>query len=113
VQSQDIVWLPVGRHVIEAGSSPLPLRILGFNGTLLQARSTGFTIEFEYQSESKAAALLDQEPAGAWVDGKEPLILPASDHTTLLLPRGHHKVVIQAPEHRQTTSVLRSSAVVP
>jgi hypothetical protein len=106
----------VGKHLVQPGVSEVPLRILGFNGTLLQARWTGFTVEFEYSSESRAAALLEEPPAGAWVDGKAPAILDAGDHTTLLLPRGHHKVVIQAPvplERRQNEGVLQSSAVVP
>jgi hypothetical protein len=113
VESGDTVWLPVGTHVVRPGTVELPLRIVAFNGTLLQARWTGFTLELEYQSESRAAALLNQAPGGAWVDGQEPLTLAASDHTTLLLPRGRHKVVIQAPGRAQTARVLQSSAVVP
>ena len=113
VHSKDTVWLPVGKHVVERGSSDEPMRIVGFNGTLLQARWTGFTLEFEYQSESRAAALIDQAPGGVWVDGKDPLVLTASDHTTVLLPRGRHKVVIQTPLPRHSGSVLQSSAVVP
>jgi hypothetical protein len=113
VQSHDILWLPVGRHVVERGTVELPLRVLGVNGTLLQARWTGFTVELEYQSESRAAVLLDRAPAGAWVDGKEPVTLANPDHTTLLLPRGRHKVVIQAQGRARADGILRSSAVVP
>jgi hypothetical protein len=93
VQGREMVWLPVGKHVVDPGTSDLPLHIVSFNGTLLQARWTGFTLEFDYQSEARATALLDGKPSGAWVDGKEPAILVAADHTTLLLPRGRHKVV--------------------
>jgi hypothetical protein len=110
------VWLPVGKHLVQPAASDVPLRILGFNGTLLQARWTGFTVEFEYESDSRAAAMIEGVPGGAWVDGKVPLTLAAGDHTTLLLPRGRHKVVIQQavpPSHRQKEGVLQSSAVVP
>jgi hypothetical protein len=109
----DTVWLPVGKHTVQPGTSEVPLRILGFNGTLIQGRWTGFTVEFEYEGESRAAALLNEPPAGAWVDGKVPVILEATGHTTLLLPRGRHKVVIQAPGPKQREGVLQSSAVVP
>ena len=94
IHNRDTVWLPVGKHLVQPGASEVPVRVLGFNGTLLQARWTGFTVELEYESESRAAALIEEAPAGAWVDGKAALILSAGDHTTLLLPRGRHKVVI-------------------
>jgi hypothetical protein len=113
VQSREVVWLSAGKHVVTKGSAEVPLRILAFNGTLLQARWTGFTVELEYQSDSKATALLSQSPAGVWVDGREPVILDGTDHTTILLPRGHHKVVMQAPQPHSSDRVLRSSAVVP
>ncbi len=111
--SRDTVWLPVGKHLVQPGVAEIPMRILGFNGTLLQARWTGSGVEFEYESDSRAAALLEEAPAGAWVDGKVPVILAAGDHTTLLLPRGRHTVVIQAPARQGKESVLQSSAVVP
>jgi hypothetical protein len=113
VQNRETVWLPVGKHVVEPGSAEVPLRILSFNGTLLQAKWTGSAVEFEYQSDSRAAALLDQVPGGVRVDGKEALILTAADHTTLLLPRGRHNVVIQPPVRVHVDGVLQSSAVVP
>jgi len=100
--NRETVWMPVGRHLAEPGGAEVPVRILGFNGTLLQARWTGVAVEFEYQSDSRAAALLEEPPAGAWVDGKKPLILAAGSHTTLLLPRGRHKVVIEATQKRDT-----------
>ncbi|HEY3838881.1 MAG TPA: hypothetical protein VGL72_20035 [Bryobacteraceae bacterium] len=112
VQDQNTVWLPVGKHIVEPGSVVLPVHIVGFNGTLLSARWTGITLEFEYQSESRAAALLDQAPKSAWVDGREPVILPSSGHTTLLLPRGHHKVVVRTalepPGHQVSAGVHTS-----
>jgi hypothetical protein len=113
VLSPDTVWLPAGKHVVEPGSANLPLHILGFNGTLLNARWTGATLEFEYQSESRAAALLDQPPGGAWVDGREPIVLPASGHTTLLLPRGRHKVVIRTSAQTLSAGIQPPSDVVP
>ncbi len=113
VQSRETVWLPVGKHVVEPAASELPLRVIGFNGTLLHAKWTGFTIELEYQSEARASAMLDGAPDGVWVDGKEPLTVAGGDRTTLLLPRGHHKVVIHAAPARNSSGVLRSSAVVP
>src|SRR4029077_14529289 len=91
VRNQNTVWLPVGKHTVEPASSDTPFRIVGFNGTLLQARWTGSAAEFEYQSDSRAAALLDRVPGSVRVDGKDATLIPAGDHTTVLLPRGRHK----------------------
>lgn len=119
VRNRDTVWLPVGKHIVEPGGSEVPLRVLGFNGILMNAKSSGTTIELEYQSDSRATALLDRQPAGVCVDGvdgKEPLIIRAADHSTLLLPRGRHKVVIRVSEvmaRRKSNGILLSSGVVP
>jgi hypothetical protein len=113
VQNRDTVWLPVGRHVVEPGSTEVPLKILAFNGTIEQVRSTGLSIEVEYQSDSKAIALLDRAPAGAWVDGNQPVLISAGDHTAVMLPRGSHTLVLEASGPTHSGDVIRSSKVVP
>ncbi len=107
--SRDTVWVPKGKHVVQGGSQELPLRVVAFNGTLLQARWTGSGTEFEYERDSRAAALVEGTSVGAWADGKPVPSLAAGDHTTLLLPRGRHRVVIQALRK----GVLQTAGVVP
>jgi hypothetical protein len=96
VQGLGTVWLAGGKHVISRAPSDLPIHIVNFNGTLLAARWTGYTVEIDYASDSRATAVLDQCPVGAWVEGKEVVTLSSFSHTTLVLPRGQHKLVIQA-----------------
>ncbi len=94
--SRDTVWLPVGKHFVQAGSVEVPLRILGFNGTLLKARWTGSSLEFEYESDSRAAMLVEEPFGAALVDGKTVLTMTATGHTAIWLPRGRHQAVIEA-----------------
>jgi hypothetical protein len=113
VQDTETLWLPVGVHLIEHGKTTPPLKMLGFNGTLVSARWTGATLEFNYTSDSRATALLNTSSLHAAVDGREAQLLRADGHTTLLLPRGKHNVVIRAILPSDVERVVRSSAVVP
>jgi hypothetical protein len=113
VRSSEAVWLPPGKHTIEKATADAPLRLTSFNGTLLSATWTGATLEFEYTSDSRAAALLQQPPGAAWVDGREAVIMAAPDHSTLLLPRGRHRVVVRPTDAAPNGAVVAASAVVP
>lgn len=92
------VWLPAGKHVINSGQAELPVRITSFNGVLLTAHVTGSAVEFEYESDSRSAALVSGRIGRASVDGHSAVILAAGDHTTLLLPRGRHRVDVTETE---------------
>ncbi len=92
----ETVWIPAGRHKIESGGREPPLRLVGFNGDLLDARVLDGGIEFQYRSLSRAAALLDSRPASIQIDGRAATVpaLETDRHFTLLLPPGKHTVAV-------------------
>jgi hypothetical protein len=106
--NRDTAWLPAGKHTVTAGRSEPPVQVVGLNGTLLNAHWSGSALEFEYESDCRAAALLAGASGRESVDGKTPEMLSAGDHTTLLLPRGRHKVVLPGKE-----DALETAGVVP
>ena len=93
-QDDEILWLPAGPHAIE----PVPLfagpRLVYLNGDLKAARAVdSHTVEFTYQSASRAIAILSRTPVKLQIDGAdEPLNLAGP--ATLLLPRGQHFVTL-------------------
>ena len=93
------VWLPAGMHAIEpafpAGNSdakPPAMRVLDFNGRLKSAGESASGIEFAYQSNARAMALLDRAPARMELDGAE--TPPKMAGNVLILPRGQHVVAL-------------------
>src|SRR5205807_3747235 len=85
------LWLPPGPHAIEhalvppASQSP---RLLYLNADLKSAHTISpSTIEFSYQSASRAIAILDRPAKSIQIDG-------ASAPLTLLFPRGQHVITI-------------------
>lgn len=91
VASGSTVWLPPGAHSVEPSAKTLPLRLLDFNGDLKTAAATPQgDVEFSYQSNARALAVLNQPPRRLEVDGAE---LPMQvDGNVLVLPRGQHLV---------------------
>lgn len=100
--ASDGEWLllPPGAHAIETATTPVPVRLLDFNGDLQTAASLPRGVEFSYRSGARAVALLDQRPVRVEIDGEPSAIapIPAPGGHVLLLPRGQHLVtVITAP----------------
>jgi hypothetical protein len=88
-RDDDTVWLPAGAHTIEpAPTAPSGPRLLYLNADLKSARIAGpDTLEFSYQSHSRAIALLDRPVRKIQIDGDD---APLS----LVLPRGQHVVSV-------------------
>jgi hypothetical protein len=96
------VWLPAGPHSVEPGGPEAPLHILRLNGELRAARIVdAATVEFSYESPSRAIALLDRIPAAIQIDGA-----PAEDpkDAILLLPRGQHVITLVGQTPRAAAS---------
>jgi hypothetical protein len=82
------LWLPAGPHAIEAAPASQSPRLLYLNADLKSAHTlSATTIEFSYQSASRAIALLDRPLKSIQIDGVDA-------PTTSLLPRGQHVVTI-------------------
>ena len=108
VTDGSVVWLPPGIHGIEAASQTPALRILDFNADLRDAaiRPDG-SIKFAYDSSSRALAIVDPAPLWLEIDGKAtPVELFGATRlgSILVLPRGHHDVVIGASPLRPIPS---------
>jgi hypothetical protein len=86
------LWLPAGVQTIEPGGKDTAVHILDFNGNLRTARADASGLDFSYQSNARAIAILDFQPKRAEIDGLE-LKLPPSN--VLILPRGQHLVVVE------------------
>jgi hypothetical protein len=86
------VWLPVGPHSVEPGGPDAPVHVLRFNGDLRAARIVDVaTIEFSYENQSRAIAILDRIPSTLQIDGTPS---PTPAEPWLLLPRGQHVVTL-------------------
>jgi hypothetical protein len=95
VRDDQHVWIPAGRHVLQASPNPSALRVLDFNGTLISAAIRSDGVELNYESASRAIAQLDRRPIRLVVDGK-PSTLELCGDFVVCLPRGKHKVLISA-----------------
>jgi hypothetical protein len=95
VTDGSLIWLPSGAHSIEAGPQTSTMRILDFNADLRDAAILpDGNIEIQYDSASRALAIVDPVPSFLEIDGKPaPLQLFGK---TLVLPRGRHTVVAGA-----------------
>ena len=90
-RDEETLWLPAGAHTVEPAPGSSAPRLLYLNGELQSARiADAGTIEFTYQSQARAIAILDRVPRAIEVDGQA--VAPASP---LLLPRGQHLVRVR------------------
>jgi len=103
-----VLWLPSGNHVVETAAKAPAARILDFNGDLRDAsvRADG-TLEFLYESSSRALAILDPVPQALEIDGD----LEALDLVghAIMLPRGTHSVIAHMPHDRQPSPASPAS----
>jgi hypothetical protein len=94
VQDDGTLWLPAGPHAVEPAVRAAGPRLLQLNGDLKSARVVGAqTLEFTYQSPSRAIAILSRAPAKLQIDGSDETPKLAGP-ATLLLPRGQHVVTL-------------------
>jgi hypothetical protein len=93
-RDDDTVWFPAGAHTIEpAPAAQAGPRLVYLNGDLKFARIIApHTLEFTYQSQSRAIALLDRAARKIQIDGED---APLS----LVLPRGQHVVTVVTFPH--------------
>jgi len=90
--SDDTLWLPAGSHTVESGPGLESPRLVYLNGDLKAARVVdAATIEFSYESNARAIAILDRPVEAVQVDG-------AANSANTLLPRGQHVVTITCRE---------------
>jgi hypothetical protein len=85
VRDANALWLPAGAQIVEAAGKDTSVHMVDFNGNLRTARSTPTGLEFSYQSNSRAIAILDFHPTRMEIDGAETA-------PTQMLPRGQHVV---------------------
>ena len=69
VHDQTTLWLPAGPNVIEPAQKDPAMRMLDFNGNLRSASASAAGLEFSYQSNARAAAVLNARPIKLEVDG--------------------------------------------
>lgn len=90
VTDGETLWIPPGRHRLSASSQQLPLRLLDFSGTLLNAAVMSDGVRFHYSSESRAFVILDRRPERVLINGNvyKPRMLKNGEGWSLVLPQG-------------------------
>ena len=94
VHDTSTVWVPAGTHAIEPAAKDAAIRILDFNGTLRTASATASGIDFSYECESRAFAVLDVRPSNLEIDGAvaQARLIESRTNFVVVLPRGQHLV---------------------
>jgi hypothetical protein len=73
VRNETTLWLPAGPSVIEPALKDGGLRILDFNGDLRSDGASAAGLEFSYQSNARALAILSARQRRLEVDGRRPI----------------------------------------
>ncbi|MBI4906437.1 MAG: hypothetical protein HY820_22600 [Acidobacteria bacterium] len=96
VQDSIAAWLPAGEHVLEEGAELPGMLLLDLNAELKAASVRGNTLDFAYESSTRALAQLSKAPKVLLVDGQrvEPKIWVFEDMWILVLPKGQHVVSV-------------------
>jgi len=96
VHDQSTLWLPAGPNVIEPAPKDPPLRMLDFNGNLRSANASASSLQFSYQNNARAVAILNTRPRKLELDGAviETKVLESGPDFAVLLPRGQHVVQV-------------------
>jgi hypothetical protein len=100
VRDDATLWIPAGPNVIEPTAKEAGARILDFNGNLRSANVSPAGLQFSYQSNSRAVAVLSARPGKVEIDGAvvERKITQFGDTYVLMLPRGQHVVQLEIQE---------------
>jgi len=98
VRDDATLWIPAGSNVIEPAPKESPYRILDFNGNLRSAAASANGLEFSYQSNGRALAILNTQPRKLEIDGVvvEQKAVSNGSRFLLMLPRGQHIVQLEA-----------------
>jgi hypothetical protein len=87
-QSATMLHLTAGAHVVEPAPKREAISLIDLNAKLRSASvEPGKRVVFEYSSESRAIARFDRKPSHMEVDG-----VVYAPNSTVLLPRGEHRV---------------------
>ena len=93
-QDDETLWLPAGPHAVEPAAPVAGPRLTHLNGDLKAAQAVNaHTVEFTYQSASRAIAIISRKPLKLQIDGIDEKLKLAGP-ATLLLPRGQHVVTL-------------------
>ena len=94
VHDDQTLWLPAGPHAVEPVPAMAGPRLLHLTGDLKAAQVVNaYTLEFTYQSASRAIAIINRAPLKLQIDGVDEALKLAGP-ATLLLPRGQHVVTL-------------------
>ncbi|MCC6265207.1 MAG: hypothetical protein IT169_16655 [Bryobacterales bacterium] len=98
-RDEETVWLPRGRHVLEAGREDPPLLLSYLGGELRQLHGVGNRLTFHYRGEARAIAIFNHPPEKLWIDGEQIAapVYEAAHGFYLMLPSGEHLVSVEAP----------------
>ncbi|MEI6245306.1 MAG: hypothetical protein WCQ64_09680, partial [Acidobacteriota bacterium] len=120
------VLVPPGRHVLSSyrpwfrllDLSALRPQVLQLSGDLLSASAASGRLQFEYQADGPAMAVLDRRPQQASIDDRvDAAITTTTDRRAVLtLPRGRHRVDVSGSSRSalllDLASLLSSSLIV-
>ncbi len=96
VTDGETMWLPAGRHKVEAAARDPELRLVRLNADLESARESGLgSIEVMYRSDARAFAVLDRAPRRVRIDGAA-ADLQMAGPATVMLPSGRHVAIIES-----------------
>ena len=96
VRNDTTLWLPAGHTVVEPVQKEAAARLLDFNGNLHSGSVSADALEFSYQSNARAIAVLNASPRTIEIDGAvvHPRIAVSGANFVVLLPRGQHVVQV-------------------
>jgi hypothetical protein len=96
VHDQTTLWLPAGPNVIEPAQKDPAVRMLDFTGNLRSANASTTGLQFSYQSNARAVAVVNMRPRKLEIDGTvaQPDVLESGANFAVMLPRGQHVVQI-------------------
>jgi hypothetical protein len=102
----ETVWLPAGRHAVEAAPVNPGMRLLDFSGDLENAAVDKAGFEIGYRSDARAFALVDRKPGTIEIDGDpaQAAVREVEGGWQIVLPRGQHVVVVQPEMSRVSTA---------